>query len=161
MQRADLTTRAVAGFVDFLFIVGLSRLPDVLGFLCATGYILFRDGLFERQSIGKKLIGIRITTSEPSGQPVTYRESIIRNATFAGAYLLFLIPYAGWVLGPLAFCAECLAAIGDERGMRVGDLIARTIVVQDSKVAARTSGKPEQRPADQSSAASTLDTQQP
>ncbi len=147
--------------MDFLFIVGLSRLPDVLGFLCATGYILFRDGLFERQSFGKKLIGIRITTSEPSGQSVTYRESIIRNVTFAAAYLLFLIPYAGWVLGPLVVGAECLAAIGDERGMRVGDLIARTVVVQDSTVATRTSRKPQQQTANQSGAASTLDTQQP
>jgi uncharacterized RDD family membrane protein YckC len=160
LQRADLTTRAVAGFVDFLLIISLSRLPDVLGFLCATGYILFRDGLFERQSIGKKLIGIRVSTSEPSGQSVTYRESIIRNVTFAVAYLLFLVPYAGWVLGPLAVGAECLAAIGDERGMRVGDLIARTIVVQDSKVATRTSVEPEQRSADKSSAVSTIDTQQ-
>jgi uncharacterized RDD family membrane protein YckC len=146
--------------VDFLLIIALSRLPDVLGFLCATGYILFRDGLFERQSIGKKLIGIRISTSEPSGQSVAYRESIIRNVTFAVAYLLFLVPYAGWVLGPLAVGAECLAAIGDERGMRVGDLIARTIVVQNSQVATQMSVEPEQRSTDKSSAASTLDTQQ-
>lgn len=161
LQRADLTTRAVAGFVDFLVIVGLSRLPDVLGFLSATGYILIRDGLFKRQSIGKKLIGIHIATSEPSGQSVTYRESIIRNVTFAAAYLLFLVPYAGWVLGPLAVVVECLAAIGDERGMRVGDLIARTVVVQDSTVATPTPGKPGHQPEDHPGAASTFDTRQP
>ncbi len=161
MQRADLTTRAVAGFVDFLLIIGLSRLPDVLGFLSAIGYILIRDGLFERQSIGKKLIGIRITTSEPSGPSVTYRESIIRNVTFAAAYLLFLIPYAGWVLGPLVVGAECLAAIGDERGMRVGDLLARTVVVQESPISTRTPEESEQYPANPSSSASALDKQQP
>lgn len=162
MQRADLTTRAVAGFMDFLLIVGLSRLPDVLGFLSAMGYILIRDGLYDRQSIGKKLIGIRVTTSEISGPSVSYRESIIRNVTFAAAYLLFLIPYAGWALGPLVIGAECLAAIGDERGMRIGDLIARTVVVQESPVATRKSGEPQQQPvANPSGAASTLDTQQP
>ncbi len=148
--------------MDFLLIVGLSRLPDVLGILSATGYILIRDGLFERQSVGKKLIGIRVMTSEPSGPSVTYRESIIRNVTFAAAYLLFLIPYAGWVLGPLVVGAECLATIGDERGMRVGDLIARTVVIQESPVTTRTPEEPKQQPAaNPSGAASTLDTYQP
>ena len=131
MQRADLTTRAVAGFVDLLIIISLARLPDMLGFLFASGYILIRDGLFDRRSIGKKLIGLRVTTSDEAAPEATYRESIIRNAPFAVAYLLFLIPYAGWVLGPVTLGLECLAALGDERGMRIGDLLARTVVIPD------------------------------
>ena len=146
MQRADLITRTVAGFVDLLLIIGLSRLPDVIGFLSATGYILTRDGLFKHQSIGKKLIGIRVAASEPDGLLVTYRESIIRNAPLAVAYLLFLIPYAGWLLGPIAIGAECLAAIGDEKGMRIGDLIARTVVVREASDPVRTMPEPEQQP---------------
>ncbi|MGE5172778.1 MAG: RDD family protein [Betaproteobacteria bacterium] len=145
MQRADLTTRAVAGFVDFLLIVGLVRLPDILGFLAAAGYILIRDGLFDRRSIGKKLIGLRVAASEGSGT-VTYRESIIRNVTFAAAYLLFLIPYAGWVLGPIAVGVECLAAIGDERGMRIGDLLARTVIIQDAPLAEQAREAPVHQP---------------
>lgn len=133
MQRADLTTRAVAGFVDLLLIIGLSRLPDVFGFLSAAGYILVRDGLFDRRSIGKKLIGLRVTASEETGPAVTYRESIIRNVPLAAAYLLFQIPYAGWVLCPLAIGVEILTAIGDERGMRIGDLLAGTMVVKDAR----------------------------
>ncbi len=146
MPRADLTTRAVAGFVDLLLIIGLARMPGVLGFLSATGYILVRDGLFERQSIGKKLIGLRVVASEDSRPPAAYRESIIRNVTFAVAYLLFLIPYAGWVLGPLAVGAECLAAIGDERGMRIGDLLARTTVIQNESPSVRSREAPAQQP---------------
>ena len=137
MQRADLTTRAVAGFVDLLIIIGLARLPDVLGFLSATGYILARDGLFDRRSIGKKLIGLRVAPLEDTEPAMTYRESIIRNVPLAAAYLLFLLPYAGWVLGPLAAGVECLTAIGDERGMRIGDLLARTIVIRDAPAAAQ------------------------
>ena len=135
MLRADRTTRAVAGFMDLLLIIGLARLPDVAGFLSASGYILVRDGLFDRRSIGKKLIGLRVASSEDAGSAMTYRESIIRNVPFAIAYILFLIPYAGWVLGPLALCMESLIAIGDEQGMRVGDMLARTIVVQDAPAA--------------------------
>lgn len=129
MQKADLTSRAVAAFVDLLIVVGLARLPDVIGFLAAAGYILVRDGLFDRQSVGKKLIGIRIASADGPGEPVAFRESILRNTPLAVAFLLFLVPYAGWVLAPLALAVEGLAALGDERGMRVGDLIARTVTM--------------------------------
>ena len=128
MQKADLTTRAVAGFVDLLLVIGLARLPDVLGFLSAAGYLLIRDGLFEGQSAGKKLIGLRVSPLE--GEiAMTYRESIIRNVPLTLGFMLFLIPYVGWLLAPLALGIECLAAIGDDRGMRIGDMLARTWVV--------------------------------
>ncbi len=137
MPRADLTTRAVAGFVDFLLIIGLARLPDILGFLSAMGYILVRDGFFDHQSIGKKLVGLRVAVSEDARPHEAYRESIIRNMTYAVAYLLFLIPFVGWVLGPLAVGMECLAAVGDDRGMRIGDLLARTMVVTNTPISER------------------------
>ncbi len=145
MPRADFTTRAVAGFVDVLLIIGLARLPDVLGFLSAIGYILVRDGLFDRQSIGKKLIGIRVAVSEDARPPMAYRDSIIRNMTYAIAYLFFAIPYAGWVLCPLAVGMECLAALGDDRGMRIGDLLARTMVVQSTSFSLHRHETPPQR----------------
>jgi uncharacterized RDD family membrane protein YckC len=129
LQKADLTTRAAAGFVDFLIIIGLARLPDVIGFLAAAGYLLFRDGLFKGQSAGKKLIGIRVALTD-KGQTATYRESIIRNIPLTLAFMLFLIPYAGWVLCPMVLGVECLAAIGDDRGMRIGDMLAQTWVIQ-------------------------------
>jgi uncharacterized RDD family membrane protein YckC len=128
LQKADLTTRAVAGFVDLLLVIGLARLPDVLGFLSAAGYLLIRDGLFVGQSAGKKLIGLRVAPMD-GGKAITYRESIIRNVPLALAFMLFLIPYAGWLLGPLALGIECLTAIGDDWGMRIGDMLARTWVV--------------------------------
>ncbi len=130
MHKADITTRTVAGFVDLLLVLGLSRLPDIIGLLAAAGYILARDGLFDRQSVGKKLIGLRVVPADPDGRAVSYRESIIRNVPLAVAFLLFLVPYAGWFLGFLALAVEALAALGDERGMRIGDLLARTCTVQ-------------------------------
>ncbi len=130
MQKAELTTRAVAGFIDLLLVIGMARLPDVMGFLAVTGYILIRDGLFARQSVGKKVIGLRVALTDDPGKAVSFRESIIRNIPLAVAYLLFLVPYAGWILGPLALGVEALTAMGDERGMRIGDLLARTYTVQ-------------------------------
>ncbi len=147
LPRADLTTRAVAGFVDLLIIIGLARLPDVLGFLFASGYILIRDGLFDRRSIGKKLIGLRVIAADDAAPEATYRESIIRNTPFAVAYLLFLIPYAGWALCAVAVGLECLAALGDERGMRIGDLLARTVVIPAVPAFVRTQQPPGRQPA--------------
>ncbi len=146
MHRADLTSRAVAGFVDLLLIIALARLPDVLGFLSASGYILFRDGLFQGRSVGKKLIGLGVSTEHEQGHAAPYRESIIRNAPLEVAYILFLIPYAGWVLGPLAAGIECLVAVGDDEGMRIGDMLARTRVVQSNRVAAEADQGPTGQP---------------
>jgi uncharacterized RDD family membrane protein YckC len=142
MQKADLTTRTVAGFIDLLIVVGAARLPDVIGLLAAIGYILVRDGLFNAQSVGKKIIGLRVMRVDGPGRSATFRESIIRNTPLAAAFLLFRIPYAGWVLGPLALCVEGLAAFGDEQGMRIGDLLARTFTVQpqDATAAAPSPG---------------------
>ena len=139
MQKADLTTRAVAGFIDLLIIIGLTRLPDVIGFLSASGYLLIRDGLFERQSIGKKLIGLRVISSDDAEFGITYRESIIRNVPLVIAYILFLVPYAGWIFGPVAFGIECLTALGDDRGMRIGDMLARTGIVPLAPTGAKAS----------------------
>jgi uncharacterized RDD family membrane protein YckC len=144
LQRADLTTRAVAGLVDFLLIIGLARLPDVIGLLSAAGYILIRDGLFDRRSIGKKLIGLRVVSVEESGPASTYRDSIIRNVPLLLAYFLFLIPYVGWVVGLIVLGAECLTAIGDKMGMRTGDLLARTQVVPELSVPGEEQSTPEQ-----------------
>jgi uncharacterized RDD family membrane protein YckC len=144
MQKADLTSRAIAGFVDFLLVIGLSRLPDVLGFLSASGYLLIRDGLFQGQSLGKKLIDLNVVTDDAPNNAATYRESLIRNSPLVAAYILFLIPYIGWILGLMAIGVECLVALGDERGMRIGDMLARTRVVQRHRAGA---GKgPEQPP---------------
>jgi uncharacterized RDD family membrane protein YckC len=139
LRKADLTSRTVAGFVDLLLIIGLARLPDLFGFFSVAGYILIRDGLFDRRSIGKKLIGLRVVSSDDRGPAATYRESIIRNVPLVAAYLFFLIPYAGWVLCPLVVGVECLTAIGDDRGMRIGDMLARTYVVVDVPNTADTS----------------------
>jgi uncharacterized RDD family membrane protein YckC len=161
LQRADLTTRAVAGLVDLLLVIGLARLPDVIGFLSAAGYILVRDGLFARQSIGKKLIGLRVLSLEDSGPSATYRNSIIRNVPIVLAYFLFLIPYAGWILGPIALGMEGLAALGDRQGMRVGDMLARTQVVLAAPVRDEKRPAPEQKPEDSPPGTnSPLDTQQ-
>jgi uncharacterized RDD family membrane protein YckC len=161
LKRADLITRAVAGLVDLLLVIGLARLPDVIGFLSAAGYILIRDGLFDRRSIGKKLMGLRVLSLEESGSAATYRVSIIRNVPIVLAYFLFLIPYAGWILCPLVLGTEGLTALGDRAGMRIGDILARTQVVPEASVPGEKKPGQEQLPEVAPTGANVpLDTQQ-
>jgi uncharacterized RDD family membrane protein YckC len=107
--------------------------------------------MFEGQSVGKKLIGLRVAPSD-EGQAITFRESIIRNITLTLAFMLFLVPYAGWLLGPLALGVECLTAIGDERGMRIGDMLARTWVIPAVLPAAAADRAPDMQTAPPSGA---------
>ncbi|HAS54693.1 MAG: hypothetical protein A2X56_01775 [Nitrospirae bacterium GWC2_57_13] len=150
MQKSDMTGRAAAGFIDFLIVLALSRLPDVVGFLAAVGYILLRDALLAGQSPGKKLVGLRVVKSEALQEPAAYRESIIRNITFAAAYILFLIPYFGWILGPVALLAEILVAVGDDKGLRLGDMLARTQIIPAAPASQQPSAEtPEEKRDDQ------------
>ncbi len=157
MRKADLTTRAIAGFVDCLLVIGLSRLPDVIGFLAASGYILMRDSLLGGRSLGKKAVGLRVSARDDHGQAANAKDSIIRNITLAAAYGLFMIPYAGWVLGPLALAVEWLAAMGDDRGMRIGDLLAGTCVVLEAPAAAEAEPRSDTRPEASPEESSVLD----
>jgi uncharacterized RDD family membrane protein YckC len=145
LRKADLTTRAIAGFVDLLLVIGLSRLPDVIGFLAASGYILMRDSLLGGRSLGKKAVELRVSAIDDRGQATSAKDSIIRNITLALAYGLFMVPYAGWVLGPIALAVEWLTAMGDEKGMRIGDLLAGTWVVLEDPAAAETGPRPDTR----------------
>jgi hypothetical protein len=54
----------------------------------------------------------------------------------------FVIPYAGWILGPAALFVEWVVALGDNRGMRIGDMLANTWVVQPRPDAADTARGP-------------------
>jgi len=74
-----------------------------------------------------------------------YRDSIIRNVPFVAAYFLSFIPYAGWALAPLALGVEGLIAIGDKAGMRIGDMLARTQVIQDVAVREENKESPGQQ----------------
>jgi uncharacterized RDD family membrane protein YckC len=157
LRKADLTARAIAGFVDCLLVIGLSRLPDVIGFLAASGYILMRDSLLGGRSLGKKAVGLRVSAIDDRGQAAYAKDSIIRNIPLAAAYGLFMIPYAGWILGPLALGVEWLTAMGDEKGMRIGDLLAGTCVVMEAPVAAETEPRQDTQPEPTPEESSVLD----
>lgn len=127
--KANTLNRHLAKFIDLLIAVGLSKLLPPVGFFAGLLYIIIADGFFEGQSIGKKLIGLRaIVLAE--GKKAGFREAIIRNIPFAIAYTLFCqIPYVGWLLAIIIIGLEGILVIGNELGLRIGDEIAKTQVI--------------------------------
>ncbi len=135
--KADLTLRALARLVDFTVAFALAQIHQ-LGPVLAATYLLVADGLFQGQSIGKKLFGVRAVVV-PRRAPAAYYESMLRNASFALVAVFWSVP----LLWPVLFVAgvpivafETYMIFTDRLGIRIGDIFADTQVV-DAKVLAK------------------------
>ncbi len=133
-KKADLTHRLLARFIDFLIGAAFCLVLYPVGVLMGATYIAIADGLFGGQSLGKRIIGLRVVRAADGG-PITFKDSLIRNSVYSLIYLFYLIPYLRWVLIPtvgLAIIAfEVYYIVVDVNGFRVGDLAADTRVIDD------------------------------
>lgn len=135
-SKAEYLERFLAKFIDFLVMGALFMIPGFVGPLAGLTYLLISDGLGGGQSLGKKIIGLKVV-SLTTGAPSDFRKSIIRNSSFAVLIIFFYM--VGWIpyLGKLLEAAATLAVFGieialiytDDMGARFGDRIARTLVV--------------------------------
>jgi uncharacterized RDD family membrane protein YckC len=100
------------------------------GFWIALWYVLVADG-FSGRSIGKRLIGLQVWAPELHA-PAGFKDSIIRNVPLAVGYFAFQIPYVGWLGTAAILGIEALLMIGNERGLRIGDELAHTQVVDET-----------------------------
>jgi uncharacterized RDD family membrane protein YckC len=119
---ASLGSRLVAQIIDgvigvmpFLLFVVMAKVNDVLaGAAVLTlflffAYYLFCDGLPNGQSVGKRLLKIRVVIDE-TGLPCTYWKSFLRNI----AQVLGILDWL-WIFGG--------------KRKRAGDFLAHTSVV--------------------------------
>ena len=123
---ADWQHRGMAFLIDMLLYALLHFGGPALGFGILGGflgvlYITFRDGLFGGQSVGKKILGIRVVHID--GRPISYIDSSFRN-------VLFII----YLLIPAAIVIEAVAAYRHPERRRLGDRVAGTCVVQKERV---------------------------
>lgn len=126
--KAHVLNRFIAKFVDLIIVAAAGRLVPPVGWLAGLAYVLIGDGFSGGQSLGKRLIGLQ--TVIPRNREVSgFKESIIRNLPLAVAYLLFPIPYIGWALAIAITVFEGLLIIGNDQGLRLGDEIAHTQVL--------------------------------
>jgi|GEM_PF-297020 len=99
--------------VIFAFIhAAIGALMSVIGALAVMGFFLARDMIFSGNSLGKKMMKIKIVTA--GGEPLTFTHSAKRNFVFAVPYLfLFIQNLLGFIGAILPSAITCLAgAVG-------------------------------------------------
>jgi uncharacterized RDD family membrane protein YckC len=121
----DWQSRGLAFLADLLIYTGLlfgarHFLGEILSGFLAMAYIVFRDGMFGGQSVGKKILGIRVVHMD--GRPISYVDSSFRNVLF--------IFYPIYALTAAVIVVEALVSLRDPQRRRLGDRIAKTCVVR-------------------------------
>jgi len=127
--RASLLLRSVAKTIDLIIVAAAAELIPRVGFFAGLAYLLISDGLFKGQSLGKQLTGLKVV-SIAAGQACSVRESILRNLALCIGAALWIIPLIGWVITLLIFAFEFVMLLGSKEGMRLGDELARTTVIE-------------------------------
>jgi uncharacterized RDD family membrane protein YckC len=128
VKRGSLLLRAIAKTLDFIIIAAAAEVIPKAGFFAGLAYLLIGDGLFDGRSVGKKIIGLRVV-SEDTDKPCSFRDSILRNGIFGIGYLLYKIPWFGWIFIVIVTVFEFVILLGSKDGSRLGDEIAKTKVV--------------------------------
>lgn len=108
-----------------VLLIGLFSL---LGFLVFFGYPILTEVLWEGKSVGKAVVGLRVVRTDGGG--IGFVASLIRN-------VLRLVDFL-----PSAYGVGFVVAMINDKGQRLGDLAADTIVVRLPKVKASTRGAP-------------------
>ncbi|MCL4457457.1 MAG: RDD family protein [Nitrospirae bacterium] len=127
--KASLLLRVIAKLLDFIVIAAAAETIPRVGYFAGIVYLLIGDGLFNGSSLGKKLVRLRVV-SLSTGNASTFRDSIVRNAAFAVALLLYKVPIAGWFFAAVILALEFLLMLGNKDGMRLGDDLANTKVIE-------------------------------
>ncbi len=141
-KSAGVFRRIIAAVIDSL-IGSLFFFVPILGGLFGVFYILFKDAIMYRltgypewqnKSIGKHLLGLKIICQE--GKFVDLKTSAHRNAILIPGRVIGIIPLVGWLIGPIVGglfkLIELLILTSDPQGIRLGDRLAATKVVEDS-----------------------------
>jgi len=142
LTKADPVKRIIAFVIDAVACMIVGFIPFIGGIIGAL-YMLLRDALpieaLEYKSIGKKLLKLSVVKTEAPTK-VDYATSARRNWMFAlGPFMLFFlfIPIIGWIIDILLGIAVFILAIieiiklfTDEKGQRLGDKMAGTMVIE-------------------------------
>jgi len=128
--KVEVSTRLIAAVIDAVCSSVVGVIP-IIGPLIGFAYMLIKDGLFEGQSLGKKVMKLQVVTSD--GSQADFMVSVRRNAIFAVPILLMIIPVLGWVLAPIIslviITIEVMKVVNEPKGRRLGDNWAASQVI--------------------------------
>jgi len=144
VKKADPIKRIIAFIIDVIASMIIGLIPVVGGIIGAL-YMLFRDALpidvLDKKSIGNKLLNLSVIKIEDQEAVIDYATSAKRNWMFSlGPVMLFFIyiPILGWFIDIILAIAlfvliviELLKIFLDEKGIRLGDKWAGTMVIED------------------------------
>lgn len=106
--------RIYAWIIDALLCLGLGGLFGRLGWMAGTGYWLFRDGLFEGQSVGKRLMRLKVSAQRSAKPRSPFVNSFLRN-------VLWLIPVIDLLMGATGLYELFRTPDGRHWGDRLAD----------------------------------------
>lgn len=98
----------------------IMAIAGLVSFLIFWGYYIFFELLWNGQSPGKRLVGLRVIRGD--GSPIGVVESIVRN-------LIRIVDFL-----PLYYGIGVIVMFVSQRAQRLGDLAASTLVVYDRGV---------------------------
>ncbi|MBI5560667.1 MAG: RDD family protein [Deltaproteobacteria bacterium] len=135
--KAEPIERYAAKAIDFLIVGALMETFRYVGPFAGIIYLLAADGM-KGQSPGKRIMGLKTISLLREGGECDFRESALRNGIFSLLIVAYLIlgwiPYVGKflvaVVGAAVVLIEALVVYNDEKGIRAGDRLARTMVVK-------------------------------
>jgi uncharacterized RDD family membrane protein YckC len=70
--------------------------------------------------------------STVTGAPCSMKQSILRNAPLGAGLLLYRVPLIGWIFIVIISSVEFLILLGSKEGMRLGDELAKTLVIEET-----------------------------
>lgn len=136
-KKADVFKRFVAYLIDAILASVVSLIP-VVGGLVAGTYMLLRDGFdfMQNRSLGKMAVNLKPIVVK-TGANCDLQTSAKRNWPFAIGYFLVAIPVVGWIFAVLLcipllvyVIIEAVLVFTDEKGLRFGDKMAGTQVIE-------------------------------
>lgn len=128
--KAEFVPRVVARLIDLAIASAFLLVFSPLNVLLGVAYLLFADGLPHGQSIGKRLMGLRVVHI-PTRTPASFVHSLVRNLPIAVLFALNPLFAALMAVPVLGF--ELYMVMTDALGIRIGDIFSDTQVI-DGKV---------------------------
>jgi hypothetical protein len=134
---AEMFTGSLIGVLSIVPILGtaVGVLIGGLFSLCAALYWAVKDTAGGRRSLGKRL-GTMQVVDAATGRQATNSQAVIRNSYFIVASLIAMIPgieVLGWALFATAAGIDSALIFHDGGGRRMGDHLAGTQVVPDTR----------------------------
>jgi len=134
--RTTLFNRLNAKAIDLVIVAALyflgKTISPALGIIGATVFCALQDGFGVGQSIGKRIIGLRVIENG-TGLSCSLRNSALRNLPFVFGILFTSTPLL-WILLIMmtipSVGLELYLLLTLDSGMRVGDVLGNTQVIE-------------------------------